>query len=101
MKFDLTEIIDKKIEGKSPFDLLLILKSIIKKEKHGMTYVSNETKIDKSNLHKILSGERNIRFDTLLLILNAVGLELFCPQLNYVISNNQPERSKREDSHGK
>ena len=42
----------------------------------GMTQVAQETGLSRESLYKALSGDRNPGFDTVLKVINALGLEL-------------------------
>ena len=42
----------------------------------GMTQVAQETGLSRESLYKALSGDRNPGFDTVLKVMNALGLEL-------------------------
>ena len=42
----------------------------------GMTQIAHETGLSRESLYKALSGERNPSFDTILKVINALGLRL-------------------------
>ena len=42
----------------------------------GMTHIAQETGLSRESLYKALSGDRNPGFDTVLKVMNALGLEL-------------------------
>ncbi|MCY3955931.1 MAG: putative addiction module antidote protein [Nitrospira sp.] len=42
----------------------------------GMTAIAHETHLGRQNLYKALSGERNPRIDTVMKVLDALGVQL-------------------------
>ena len=81
-------------------DLLFLLKEIITAQKYGMEYVSKKTGLCRTSLYQVLDVRGNPRIDNLINILDAIGLQLFCPQLNTVITIDQPERLNPETPKG-
>lgn len=61
----------------APADAAFIAKALgdIARAK-GMSQVSKDTGLSRESLYKALSGERNPGFDTVLKVMNALGLQL-------------------------
>lgn len=62
----------------------------------GMSQVARETGLSRESLYKALSGERSPGFDTILKVMNALGLKLRAEAM--YAQNQQPLQQIAEDS---
>ena len=66
-------------------ELLVLLREIINRKKRGMAYVAKTSKLGRESLYKTLSVNGNPHISTIIKILDAMGLDLTCPQLGLTI----------------
>ena len=60
----------------------------------GMSQVAQETGLSRESLYKALSGERNPAFDTVLKVINALGLELHAKAAGSEVNESKTNYSK-------
>ncbi|VAX22549.1 hypothetical protein MNBD_NITROSPINAE02-709 [hydrothermal vent metagenome] len=67
------------IEEDTPEEFLVSLGNVVRAERGRMSAIAEATGLGRESLYKALSGKTKARFETVMKIINALGLQLTIP----------------------